>query len=58
MLGFNVWIVIDLALGVGMKIDFGFVSGPKMSWSGDRVTWFMVWVVQVYLVLVCEPKIT
>ena len=31
ILGFNVWIEIDLFFSVGIEIDFGFVSGPKIT---------------------------
>ena len=43
LLGFNLWIQIDLVFIVGIEIDLVCVCGPKMTsfWCGDRLTYFL-----------------
>ena len=49
VLGFNLWIEIDLILSVGVEIDLVFVCGP-------RVTGFLMWG-SIFLVFVLLVEI-
>ena len=65
ILGFNVWIEIDLVLSVVIENDLVFVCGPKIIWGSNdlvlcgwsKLTYFCVRA-ENHLVLVWSSKLT